>query len=128
MKRILIAALAAVGLILGLSSPALAGGTGDFYQIKKCYAQNGYSISYIANLEISNYDDPYSAGQVYHIDMDGDTTTTPDIVSYRVYVGGAPFTVTNDFYWRDFNSQTADYDWTATWYKGTVQYRCDFRL
>lgn len=86
--RLTVAGLAGLA-VLGLVAPsAMAAKTYRHVVIKPLFYTDSAcgSVTTTANLEINNY--PVSGGQVYAIDMDGDTATTPDVNTYAVYIDG----------------------------------------
>lgn len=99
-KRIVATLAIITGLVVGLAIPSSAATNGTYRHvvIKPDFSTDSAcgSVTTTANLEINNYR-VSSTRQAYAIDQDGDTATTPDVVTYRVYVDGVLQPSTQNF-------------------------------
>jgi hypothetical protein len=119
-RRLLIALLATIALLLAGTSPASAGssnGTTNWYHSRTCYASGG-------NLNVTNYDIRYngSTWQEYHIDADraGGTGAVPKV--YIRTTGTTTWRLLS--YWNDFTVQVLNWrlmhDFKVVFANGTM--------
>lgn len=126
-KRLSIATIAALALGVVFSVPASAYPIDGpkVYRHLKVYPNRGGLCGgpppTSANLEVNNY--PSGSVQIYAMDMDGDTSASPDITSFAIYLkapGSAVWvkqTKTQTFSVQ-FANENAKYDIKGTWRQG----------
>lgn len=128
-QRAIIAILMVVAFVTTITAPASsvgmtpsvkAGDTrSDWYKCKQVpvLKDDGSIASKVANLRICNWDDPNGPGQIYLVDMDGDTSLTPDLNTYRLYVNNVCICNTNNVTLKFSNPRSVQ-DFRGQWLRG----------
>lgn len=113
MRNIVKATVASIAALL-LFAPSAAAKTYQHVVIKPNFSTDSACgrVATTANLEINNYQ-VSSTRQAYAIDMDGDTSTTPDVNTYAVYIDGVKQSGTQTFtvFFNDTRTHTIKGKW-----------------
>lgn len=131
-KYALIAVISVMALVTTVTAPASSVGLtssakalpsgstySDWYKCKQVpvLREDGNIASKIANLRVCNWDDPNGPGQIYLVDMDGDTSLTPDLKTYRLYVNNVCICNTNNITLKYSNPRSVQ-DFRGQWLRG----------
>lgn len=122
-----LAVIALVGTIFtpsgGIASSVAALPAGDtqpdWYKCKQVpvLRTDGAVASKVANLRVCNWDDPNGPGQIYLVDMDGDTSLSPDLTTYRLYVDNRCVCSTDNVTIR-YTDPRSVHDFRGQWLRG----------